>query len=138
MIIDTAGRLHNKDNLMEELKKTIRVLKNHDVSLPHETLLVIDGNTGQNSLPQAEAFHNLQKLDGFIVTKLDGTAKGGSLLSTNFAIKVPVRWVGVGEGLDDLVPFSKQAYIKGMFGEEDLEIPLEQQEILGKYKGLVE
>lgn len=137
MIIDTAGRLHNKGNLMEELKKTIRVMKKHDESLPHETLLVIDGNTGQNSLAQAKAFHNLQKLDGFIVTKLDGTAKGGSLLSTNYEMKVPVRWVGVGEGLDDLVPFSKQAYIKGMFGEEDFDIPLEQQEILGKYKGLI-
>jgi len=137
MIVDTAGRLHNKENLMEELKKIIRVLKKHGEHLPSEILLVIDGNTGQNAIPQAKAFNRLCPLDGFIVTKLDGTAKGGSLISINHEMKIPVRWVGVGEGLDDLIPFSKAEYVKGMFSDEEIEVPLEQQAIQGAYKGLV-
>ncbi len=136
LIIDTAGRLHNKDHLMEELKKMVRVLKKHDDALPHETLLVIDGNTGQNAIPQAKSFHQISPLDGFVVTKLDGTAKGGALISTNYEMKIPVKWVGVGEKMDDLIPFSPEAYVKGMFGNSELYIPLEQQEIEDKYKGL--
>jgi fused signal recognition particle receptor len=137
MIIDTAGRLHTKENLMEELKKIIRVLKKHGEHLPSESLLVIDGNTGQNAIPQARAFNDLYPLDGFIITKLDGTAKGGALISINHEMKIPVRWVGVGEGLDDLIPFSKSDYVKGMFSEEEIEIPLKQQAVEGDYKGLV-
>ena len=137
LIIDTAGRLHNKNNLMEELKKIIRVLKKHDENLPHETLLVIDGNTGQNSIPQAKAFNEVHPLDGFILTKLDGTAKGGSLVSINHEMKIPVKWIGMGEGLDDLLSFSKNEYVQGMFRGGDVEVPLEQQALEGAYKGLV-
>ncbi|MBF0430091.1 MAG: signal recognition particle-docking protein FtsY [Fibrobacteria bacterium] len=136
MIADTAGRLHTKDNLMEELRKMIRVIKKHGDELPHETLLVIDGNTGQNSIPQTIAFNELHPIDGIVVTKLDGTAKGGSLISTNHEIKIPIRWVGVGEGMNDLIPFSKEEYVKGMFGDGEIDIPLEQQEIKEEFKGL--
>src|SRR5262249_47322073 len=99
LLIDTAGRLHTKDNLMEELRKLVRVLRKHDPALPHETLLVIDGNTGQNALPQFKGFSAVLPLDGLIVTKLDGTAKGGAVLALAREFKAPVRWVGVGEGL---------------------------------------
>ncbi|MFC1584937.1 signal recognition particle-docking protein FtsY [Fibrobacterota bacterium] len=137
MIVDTAGRLHNKETLMEELKKIIRVLKKHRDNLPDETLLVIDGNTGQNALPQAMAFNQVHPLDGFVVTKLDGTAKGGALISINYEMKIPVRWIGVGEKLDDLIPFSKEEYVKGIFRDEEIEIPLEQQAVRDEYKGLI-
>ena len=116
MLVDTAGRLHTKDNLMEELRKLVRVLLKHDPSLPHETLLVIDGNTGQNALPQFKGFFAAAPLNGLVVTKLDGTAKGGSVLSLSREFGVPVRWVGVGEGLDDLIPFDPGAYAHGLFG----------------------
>jgi fused signal recognition particle receptor len=116
MLVDTAGRLHTKDNLMEELRKLVRVLRKHDPSLPHETLLVIDGNTGQNALPQFKGFFAAVPLNGLVVTKLDGTAKGGSVLSLSREFGVPVRWVGVGEGLDDLIPFDPGAYAHGLFG----------------------
>ncbi|MCD6025060.1 MAG: ftsY [Fibrobacteria bacterium] len=118
LLIDTAGRLHTKDNLMEELRKLVRVLRKHDAALPHETLLVIDGNTGQNALPQFKGFSAVVPLDGLIVTKLDGTAKGGAVLTLSREFKAPIRWVGVGEGLDDLVPFDREAYAQGLFGEE--------------------
>jgi fused signal recognition particle receptor len=116
MLVDTAGRLHTKDSLMEELRKLVRVLRKHDPSLPHETLLVIDGNTGQNALPQFKGFSAAVPLNGLVVTKLDGTAKGGSVLSLSREFGVPVRWVGVGEGLDDLIPFNPGAYAHGLFG----------------------
>jgi len=121
---------------MEELKKIIRVLKKHGEELPHETLLVIDGNTGQNAIPQAKAFHQLQPIDGFVVTKLDGTAKGGALISINHEMKIPVRWIGVGEGLDDLLIFSKKEFATAMFKGENVEVPLAQQEISDKFKKL--
>jgi fused signal recognition particle receptor len=113
--IDTAGRLHTKDNLMEELRKLVRVLRKHDPELPHETLLVIDGNTGQNALPQFKGFGAAADLTGLVITKLDGTAKGGAVLTLSRAFDVPVRWVGVGEGLDDLLPFDRDAFAKGLF-----------------------
>jgi fused signal recognition particle receptor len=116
LLIDTAGRLHTKDNLMEELRKLVRVLRKHDASLPHETLLVIDGNTGQNALPQFKGFSSVVSLDGLIITKLDGTAKGGAVLTLSREFQAPIRWVGVGEGLDDLVPFDRDAYARGLFG----------------------
>jgi len=116
LLIDTAGRLHTKDNLMEELRKLVRVLRKHDADLPHETLLVIDGNTGQNALPQFKGFSSVVPLDGLIVTKLDGTAKGGAVLTLSREFGAPIRWVGVGEGLDDLVPFDRDAYAQGLFG----------------------
>ena len=116
LLIDTAGRLHTKDHLMEELRKLVRVLRKHDPALPHETLLVIDGNTGQNALPQFKGFGAASPLNGLVVTKLDGTAKGGAVLSLSREFDVPVRWVGVGEGLDDLIPFDRETYARGLFG----------------------
>ena len=116
LLIDTAGRLHTKDNLMEELKKMVRVLRKHDPALPHESLLVIDGNTGQNALPQFKGFGAAVPLDGLVVTKLDGTAKGGSIIPISREFDVPVRWVGVGEAVDDLIPFDRGAYARGLFG----------------------
>ena len=116
LLVDTAGRLHTKDNLMEELRKLVRVLRKHDPALPHETLLVIDGNTGQNALPQFKGFEAASPLNGLVVTKLDGTAKGGAVISLSREFDVPVRWVGVGEGLDDLIPFDRETYARGLFG----------------------
>jgi fused signal recognition particle receptor len=124
LIIDTAGRLHTKSNLMDELKKMIRVLRKHDESLPHECLLVIDGNTGQNAVPQGKGFGGLVRLDGLVVTKLDGTAKGGAIIPLCREFGIPVVWVGVGEDLTDLVPFSREEYVQGLFlkGGEELEL----------------
>ncbi len=116
LLIDTAGRLHTKDNLMEELRKLVRVLRKHDPALPHETLLVIDGNTGQNALPQFKGFGAAAPLNGLIVTKLDGTAKGGSVITLSREFNAPIRWVGVGEGLDDLIPFDRESYARALFG----------------------
>lgn len=115
VLIDTAGRLHNKDHLMEELRKMVRVMKKQGDTYPHDIWLVIDGNTGQNTINQIKIFHQSFPLTGLIVTKLDGTAKGGSLLSIASALQIPIRWVGVGEQIDQLVPFSKQEYIEGLF-----------------------
>jgi fused signal recognition particle receptor len=115
LLIDTAGRLHTKDNLMEELRKLVRVLRKQDTALPHETLLVIDGNTGQNALPQFRGFGAATDLTGLIITKLDGTAKGGAVLTLAREFGAPVRWIGVGEGLDDLLPFDREAFARGLF-----------------------
>ncbi len=119
LLVDTAGRLHNKEHLMEELKKIVRILQKHDASLPHESVLVIDGNTGQNTVNQIKRFNHAIPLDGLIVTKLDGTAKGGSVISMSNELKLPIDWLGVGEGVDDLVPFSKDEYIKGLFSTDE-------------------
>ncbi len=116
LLVDTAGRLHTQDGLMEELRKLVRVLRKHDPSLPHETLLVVDGNTGQNALPQFKGFGAAAPLSGLVVTKLDGTAKGGAALTLAREFGAPIRWIGVGEGLDDLVPFDREAYAQGLFG----------------------
>jgi len=122
LIIDTAGRLHTKDNLMEELRKILRVLKKHGEDLPHETLLVLDGNTGQNAIAQGKGFSLVAHIHGLVVTKLDGTAKGGSLIPLTRAFEIPVLWVGVGEGLEDLIPFDRTAFVNGLFlGDEALE-----------------
>ncbi len=118
LIIDTAGRLQNKTHLMEELKKMIRVLRKHDPALPHECLLVIDGNTGQNAIQQGQGFNAVVQLDGLVVTKLDGTAKGGSILPICREFGTPVAWVGVGEDLDDLIRFSRDEYVNGLFLKE--------------------
>ena len=136
LLADTAGRLHNKEHLMGELEKLVRVLKKHGEELPHESLLVVDGNTGQNAIAQGKAFHKISPLTGIVVTKLDGTAKGGAIITLNHEMKVPVRWIGVGEAMDDLVPFSKQEYVQSLFRETEIEIPLEQQEISDKFKRL--
>lgn len=118
LMIDTAGRLHNKKHLMDELAKIARILRKHDETLPHETLLVVDGNTGQNAVAQIKSFHQEIPLSGLVITKLDGTARGGSVLSIAQELSIPIQWVGVGEGIDDLIPFSKEDYIRGLFSSD--------------------
>ncbi len=115
VLIDTAGRLHNKDYLMEELSKVVRVMKKHDPSYPHDIWLVLDGTTGQNAINQTKLFHKSFPLTGIVVTKLDGTARGGSVLSIAGSLKIPIRYIGVGERIDQLVEFSKQEYVEGLF-----------------------
>jgi fused signal recognition particle receptor len=114
-IIDTAGRLHNKAHLMRELEKIHRVIDKELPGAPHETLLVIDGTTGQNGLSQAKAFLEAANVSGIVVTKLDGTAKGGVVLSIMREFEIPVKFVGVGEGADDLIPFVPEDFIAGLF-----------------------
>ena len=115
VIIDTAGRLHNKSHLMQELSKIHRVIERELPGAPHETLLVIDGTTGQNGVSQAAAFLEAAKVSGMVVTKLDGTAKGGVILSIMRQFDIPVKFVGVGEAADDLIPFDPQAYVDTLF-----------------------
>jgi fused signal recognition particle receptor len=115
VIIDTAGRLHNKSHLMQELAKIHRVIDKAVPGAPHETLLVIDGTTGQNGVNQAAAFLEAAKVTGMVVTKLDGTAKGGVILSIMRQFDIPVKFVGVGEAADDLIPFDPQAYVDTLF-----------------------
>jgi len=116
LLIDTAGRLHTKSNLMEELKKVIRVLRKLDESAPHHCLLVLDATTGQNALAQVETFKSMVEVTGLVVTKLDGTAKGGVLVALADKFKLPVHAIGVGEGADDLRPFSADAFARGLMG----------------------
>jgi fused signal recognition particle receptor len=115
VMIDTAGRLHNKAHLMQELSKVRRVIEKELPGAPHETLLVIDGTTGQNGVNQAAAFLEAAKVTGMIVTKLDGTAKGGVILSIMRQFDIPVKFIGVGEGADDLIPFDPNAYVDTLF-----------------------
>jgi fused signal recognition particle receptor len=115
VVIDTAGRLHNKSHLMQELSKIHRVIDKAVPGAPHETLLVIDGTTGQNGVSQAAAFLEAAKVTGMVVTKLDGTAKGGVILSIMRQFDIPVKFVGVGEAADDLIPFDPQAYVDTLF-----------------------
>lgn len=118
LLIDTAGRLHNKTDLMEELAKIIRVIKKVDTTAPHNTLLVLDATTGQNALAQAETFLKMAAITGLIVTKLDGSAKGGMLVALAEKMKLPVHAIGVGEGADDLRPFTAEDYAKALVGLE--------------------
>lgn len=115
LIVDTAGRLHNKQHLMEELKKIIRVIKKIDANLHYEVILIIDANIGQNSLNQVEQFHELIGLTGIIVTKLDGTAKGGVIFSIADKFKLPIFYLGFGEQIDDLKEFNCKDYINAIF-----------------------
>ena len=118
LIIDTAGRLHTQDHLMEELKKIKRVLQKQDTRAPHETLLVIDAGNGQNALRQAEQFHQAMQLDGIILTKLDGTAKGGIVFAITERLHLPVRYIGVGEAPEDLRPFNAHDFVSALlYGE---------------------
>ena len=117
VLVDTAGRLHNKVNLMEELKKIRRSLAKHDAGAPHETLLVLDGTSGQNALMQAREFNQATELTGFALTKLDGTAKGGIVVALRREMDLPVKLIGVGEGMDDLQPFDGTAFAKALFAE---------------------
>jgi fused signal recognition particle receptor len=115
LIADTAGRLHTQDNLMQELKKIKRVLKKHREDAPHETMLVIDGGSGQNAIQQAREFNKTIELSGISVTKLDGTAKGGVLFAISDALNLPIRYIGVGEGIDDLRPFKSKEFVDALF-----------------------
>ncbi|MBO5423497.1 MAG: signal recognition particle-docking protein FtsY [Fibrobacteraceae bacterium] len=115
VLVDTAGRLHNKDYLMEELSKVVRVMRKHDAAYPHDIWLVLDGTTGQNAINQTKIFHKSFPLTGIVVTKLDGTARGGSVLSIAGSLRIPIRWIGVGERIDQLVPFDKQEFVEGLF-----------------------
>lgn len=118
VLVDTAGRLHTKANLMSELEKMNRVAAREVDGAPHETLLIVDATTGQNGIAQAREFTKAGKITGVILTKLDGTAKGGVALAIHRELDVPIRYVGVGETVDDLLEFEPDAYIRGLLGEE--------------------
>ena len=115
VMIDTAGRLQNKNNLMEELSKINRVIKKIIPDAPHETLLVIDATTGQNGISQAKAFKEITDITGIVLTKLDGTAKGGIVLAIKEEVNIPVKFVGLGEGVDQIETFDIEKYIYGLF-----------------------
>lgn len=115
VLCDTAGRLHNKTNLMEELKKIYRVAEKAHPGAPQEVLLVLDATTGQNAVSQARVFHSSAPLTGIILTKLDGTAKGGIIIAVTRELGIPVKYVGIGEGLDDLQPFDAKEYTAALF-----------------------
>ncbi len=125
IICDTAGRLHNKKNLMDELAKIYRIINREMPDCDKEVLLVVDATTGQNAVNQAREFKNVAEITGIILTKLDGTARGGVVLAVKNDVDVPVKFVGVGEGVDDLQPFSPEAFARGLFDDiedEDDEI----------------
>lgn len=115
LLADTAGRLHTQSNLMEELKKVKRVITKLDSSAPHETLLVIDASIGQNALQQVKQFHAAIGVTGLVITKLDGTAKGGIIFAIAKEMKIPIRFIGVGEGIDDLRPFNADEFVSALF-----------------------
>ena len=117
LIADTAGRLHTKDNLMNELEKIVRVLKKQDERLPDEVLLVLDATTGQNAVNQAESFHKTTTLSGIALTKLDGTAKGGVVFALAKKLSLPIRFIGIGEKIDDLRPFNAKDYVDALFSK---------------------
>jgi len=118
LIVDTAGRLHTKSNLMDELKKVRRVMDRAMPGAPHEVLLVLDATTGQNAVSQARLFGEATGVTGIVLTKLDGTAKGGVIIAISQALSLPVRYIGIGEGLDDLRPFVPAEFADALFGEQ--------------------
>jgi fused signal recognition particle receptor len=119
LVADTAGRLHTQDHLMEELRKIRRVLGKRDSEAPHEVLLVIDGTSGQNALRQAEAFREVTDVSGLIVTKLDGTAKGGVVVALAEQLRLPIRYIGVGEGIEDLRPFAAEEFVDALLALDE-------------------
>ncbi|WP_036768461.1 signal recognition particle-docking protein FtsY [Photorhabdus australis] len=119
LIADTAGRLQNKSHLMEELKKIVRVMKKLDEDAPHEIMLTLDASTGQNAISQAKLFHEAVGLTGISLTKLDGTAKGGVIFAIADQFEIPIRYIGVGEGIEDLRPFKADDFIEALFARED-------------------
>ena len=121
LLIDTAGRLHNKANLMEELKKIIRVLQKQMPDAPHSVLQVLDGTTGQNALQQVKAFKELVNVDGLVVTKLDGTAKAGVVVALAKEFELPIHAIGVGEQVDDLQPFTAESFAARLVGASELQ-----------------
>lgn len=118
VIADTAGRLHNKSHLMEELTKVKRVIAKQDASAPHEVLLVLDAGTGQNALSQAQVFVDAVGVSGLVLTKLDGTAKGGIIFALSERFGIPVRFIGVGESVDDLQPFRAEQFVDALFAKD--------------------
>jgi fused signal recognition particle receptor len=118
LLIDTAGRLQNKSELMDELEKMVRVIRRVDASAPHVVLLVLDATVGQNALSQVEAFHRIAGVTGLVMTKLDGTARGGILVALAEKHKLPVHFIGVGEGVDDLAPFTARDFARAVAGIE--------------------
>ncbi|MBR2489617.1 MAG: signal recognition particle-docking protein FtsY, partial [Clostridia bacterium] len=119
IICDTAGRLHNKKNLMDELAKINRVIARELPEASVETLLVLDAATGQNAVNQAREFKNVTDITGIVLTKLDGTAKGGIVIAIRNELSIPVKYIGVGEGIDDLQPFSAKDFADGIFDSEE-------------------
>ncbi|MGC6248728.1 signal recognition particle-docking protein FtsY [Bisgaard Taxon 45] len=119
LIADTAGRLQNKNNLMDELKKIVRVMKKYDETAPHEIMLTLDAGTGQNAISQAKLFHEAVGLTGITLTKLDGTAKGGVIFAIADQFNLPIRYIGVGEKIEDLRPFNADEFIEALFVHED-------------------
>lgn len=119
LIADTAGRLHNKDNLMEELKKVVRVMKKLDETAPHEVMLVLDAGTGQNALSQAKHFQEAVGVSGITLTKLDGTAKGGIIFAISQQLGLPIRFIGIGEGIGDLRPFRADEFVEALFARRE-------------------
>jgi fused signal recognition particle receptor len=115
LIADTAGRLHTKSNLMDELAKVKRVMAKLDDTAPHEVMLVLDAGTGQNALNQAEQFHQAVGVTGITLTKLDGTAKGGIVFAIAAKMGLPIRFIGVGEQIDDLRPFAADEFVRALF-----------------------
>ena len=115
LICDTAGRLHNKKNLMEELRKINRILEKEYPDAFRETLVVLDATTGQNALAQAREFADVADITGIILTKMDGTAKGGVVISIKQTLNIPVRYIGVGEGIDDLQEFDAESFAEALF-----------------------
>lgn len=123
VIVDTAGRLQTKSNLMQELEKIYRVIGREIPGAPHETLLVLDAGTGQNAISQAEIFTQAAPVSGVVLTKLDGTAKGGVTIGIKSQLSIPIKWIGVGEGMDDLRPFHAEKFVSALFvkGENEAE-----------------
>lgn len=119
LIADTAGRLQNKTNLMEELKKVVRVMQKADPTAPHEVMIVLDAGTGQNALNQVEIFNEAVQVTGVTITKLDGTAKGGVVFNIAENTNVPIRFIGVGEKIDDLRPFKSEDFVKALFEKDE-------------------
>ncbi|MEG9476050.1 signal recognition particle-docking protein FtsY [Mannheimia indoligenes] len=119
LIADTAGRLQNKNNLMDELKKIVRVMKKYDETAPHEIMLTLDAGTGQNAISQAKLFNEAVGLTGITLTKLDGTAKGGVIFAIADQFNIPIRFIGVGEKIEDLRPFNAEEFIEALFSHED-------------------
>lgn len=118
VLADTAGRLHNKTHLMEELKKIVRILQKQDPTAPHEIMLILDANTGQNGLQQAKVFSDTVPISSLSITKLDGTAKGGILFAIAQQLKLPIRYIGVGEQVEDLQSFNPEHFVNALFEEE--------------------
>lgn len=118
VLLDTAGRLQNRADLMDELGKIVKVVGKHDPSFPQHTWLVLDGNTGQNAASQARIFHETTRLTGLVVTKLDGTAKGGAVLSLAKIVPAPVLFLGLGEKIDDLIPFQAESFVRALFDRQ--------------------